>query len=70
MVHYKFEPNSVSLSRVAQFVFKKLITSSSEQDLSEGAQYLYGVCLGEVRMDLRILSDVHGLYLYLNKKKC
>ena len=48
-MHYKFEPNSVSPDRVAQFVYKKLITISREQDLLEEVQYVYSVCLGEVR---------------------
>ncbi|XP_065899328.1 meiosis inhibitor protein 1-like isoform X2 [Dysidea avara] len=48
VMHYKFEPNSISPNRVAQFVYKKLIAISREQSLLEEVQYVYSVCLGEI----------------------
>ena len=52
VMHYKFEPNSISPNRVAQFVYKKLIAISREQSLLEEVQYVYSVCLGEVRVHI------------------
>ena len=48
VLHYKFEPDSISVRRIAKFVYKQLLISSSEKDLTEHAQSIYAACFGEV----------------------
>lgn len=48
ILHHKFEPDAVPVKRIAQFVYRQLIISSNEKDLTERAEIIYAACFGEV----------------------
>ena len=48
VLHYKFEPDTVPVKRIAQFVYRQLMISSNEKDLTEHAEIIYAACFGEV----------------------
>ena len=48
ILHYKLEPDTVSVKRIAQFVYRQLMIGSNEKDLTEHAQIIYAACFGEV----------------------
>ena len=48
ILHHKVEPDTVPVKRMAQFVYRQLMISSNEKDLTEQAEIIYAACFGEV----------------------